>query len=95
MRRVAWSLLVIAFFVPSHGLSVLRQVAEDCPCKPDDGDLCRITRCSDIGSGTGTGSSGTFETIRPDQLREPQDLSRPRDNTSRRNETGQPRSDNK
>lgn len=43
---------------------------DGCACSADDGP-CRITNCSGIGSGTGNGSSSSFD------IRERDPLSRP------------------
>jgi len=72
MRRailcLAWMMLMAP--LPA-GLSLRATIPVDCPCERSDVG-CRITKCSGIGSGTGTGSTGTSSlgVDRPDLKRE-------------------------
>ena len=72
MRRailcLAWMMLMAP--LPA-GFSPPATIALDCPCEPGDVG-CKITKCSGIGSGTGTGSTGTSSlgVDRPDLKRE-------------------------
>src|SRR5262249_35053712 len=57
------SVIMLASPMDKHGVDVT-PVA--CSCAPND-IPCRISNCSGIGSGTGTGNSGTNNIVRPNE----------------------------
>jgi hypothetical protein len=59
MKRAVSGLVYLMLIAPLYQqLNPRGAIPVGCVCDADD-SACRITNCSKVGSGTGTGSSGT------------------------------------